>query len=66
MPDTVFPKRLNTVFLILDVPLIFTLLIVSHEPGHFLAARWRGFVLGELRVRFGKLILRKRLGAFCF
>ena len=52
MPDTVFPNLLNTVFIVLDVPLIFTLLIVFHELGHPLAARWRGFVLGELRVRF--------------
>ena len=55
---------LNTVFLILDVPLIFTLLIVFHELGDFLAACWRGFVLGEVLVRFGKLISLKKLGGY--
>jgi hypothetical protein len=51
MPDTVFPNLLNTVFIILDVPLIFTLLIVFHEMGDFSRRAgaglcWVNFALG--------------------
>ena len=66
MSDTVFPKLLNNVFLILAVPLSFNLQIVVHELGHFLAARWRGLLVSQFRVRFRKLILRKKLGGFSF
>jgi membrane-associated protease RseP (regulator of RpoE activity) len=39
---------------------------VFHELGDFLAACWRGFLLGEVLVRFGKLISRKKLGGYWF
>ena len=29
-------------FIVLEVVILFNLLIVVHELGHFLAARWRG------------------------
>jgi regulator of sigma E protease len=57
-----FPKLLNTVLIILEVLLIFNLLIVVHELGHFLAARWRGLVVDEFGVWFGKPVWRKKLG----
>jgi regulator of sigma E protease len=56
------PKLLNTVLIILEVLLIFNLLIVVHELGHFLAARWRGLVVDEFGIWFGKPIWRKKLG----
>jgi regulator of sigma E protease len=56
------PKLLNTVLIILEVLLIFNLLIVVHELGHFLAARWRGLVVDEFGIWFGKPVWRKKLG----
>ena len=41
-------------FVLLEVILIFNLLIVVHELGHFLAARWRGLVVEQFAVWFGK------------
>jgi regulator of sigma E protease len=56
------PKLLNTVLIILEVLLIFNLLIVVHELGHFLAARWRGLVVDEFGIWFGTPVWRKKLG----
>ena len=41
-------------FVLLEVILIFNLLIVVHELGHFLAARWRGLMVEQFAVWFGK------------
>lgn len=48
------------VLLILGVLFIFNMIIVVHELGHFLAARWRGLVVEEFGVWFGKPIWRKK------
>jgi regulator of sigma E protease len=45
--------------IILEVVLIFNLLIIVHELGHFLAARWRGLYVDKFGVWFGKPIWRK-------
>jgi regulator of sigma E protease len=45
---------------ILGVLVIFNLIIVVHELGHFLAARWRGWVIEEFGVWFGKPLWRKK------
>ncbi|MEI6872822.1 MAG: PDZ domain-containing protein, partial [Verrucomicrobiota bacterium] len=60
------PKFLNTVLILLEVILIFNLLIVVHELGHFLAARWRGLVIDEFGIWFGKPIWRKKIGGVWF
>jgi regulator of sigma E protease len=60
------PKILNSVFIVLEVLLIFNLLIVVHELGHFLAARWRGLVIDEFGIWFGKPLWRKKLGDVWF
>ena len=60
------PKILNTVFILLEVLLIFNLLIVVHELGHFLAARWRGLVIDEFGIWFGKPVWRKKIGGVWF
>ncbi len=44
---------------VLEVILIFNLLIVVHELGHFLAARWRGLVVEQFAVWFGKPIWKR-------
>src|SRR4051812_28111125 len=47
---------------ILEVLLIFNLVIIVHELGHFLAARWRGAKVDEFGVWFGKPLWRKKIG----
>ena len=36
-----FLHALRIIFILLEVIILFNLLIVVHELGHFLAARWR-------------------------
>lgn len=57
-----FSKLLHVALIALEVLLIFNLLIVVHELGHFLAARWRGLVIDEFGVWFGKPLWRKKIG----
>lgn len=47
---------LNFLLICLEVILIFNLIIVVHELGHFLAARWRGLVIEKFGIWFGKPI----------
>ncbi len=56
-----FLKILHFLPIILEVLLIFNLIIVVHELGHFLAARWRGLVVEEFGVWFGKPLWRKKI-----
>src|ERR1700749_3282062 len=51
---------LQTLLVILEVLFFFNLLIVVHELGHFLAGRWRGAVIEEFGVWFGKPLWRKK------
>ena len=53
---------LHTILIAAEVLLIFNLLIVVHELGHFLAGRWRGLVIDEFGIWFGKPIWRKKFG----
>ena len=52
---------LNFLVTVLEVILIFNLLIVVHELGHFLAARWRGLVIEKFGVWFGKPLWKKTI-----
>ena len=52
---------LNFLFTLLEVILIFNLLIVVHETGHFLAARWRGLVIEKFGIWFGKPLWKKTI-----
>ena len=54
-----FLHALRIVFILLEVVVLFNLLIVVHEIGHFLAARWRGLVIEKFGVWFGKPIWKK-------
>jgi regulator of sigma E protease len=60
------PKVFNSILIVLEVLLIFNLLIVVHELGHFLAARWRGLVIDEFGIWFGKPLWRKKVGEVWF
>lgn len=53
---------LKFLFICLEVILLFNLLIVVHELGHFLAARWRGLVVEKFAIWFGKPIWSKKIG----
>ena len=55
-------KILHFLFIALEVLAIFNLLIIVHELGHFLAARWRGLVVDEFGIWFGKPLWRKKIG----
>jgi regulator of sigma E protease len=52
---------LKFLFVSLEVILLFNLLILVHELGHFLAARWRGLVVEKFAIWFGKPIWSKRI-----
>ena len=48
-------------FILLEVVVLFNLLIIVHELGHFLAAKWRGLVIEKFGVWFGKPIWKKKI-----
>jgi regulator of sigma E protease len=49
----------RVVLTIVEVLLIFNLLIIVHELGHFLAARWRGLQVDKFGIWFGRPIWKK-------
>src|ERR1051326_5284996 len=51
----------RVVFTLLEVLVLFNLLIVVHEIGHFLAARWRGLYVEKFGIWFGKPIWKKTI-----
>jgi regulator of sigma E protease len=55
-------QALKFIFICIEVILIFNLMIVVHELGHFLAARWRGLVVEKFAIWFGKPIWKKTIG----
>jgi regulator of sigma E protease len=52
---------LNILVVCFEVVLLFNLLIVVHETGHFLAARWRGLVIEKFGIWFGKPLWKKTI-----
>src|SRR5476649_2546958 len=52
---------LKTVVIIFEVLVIFNLMIIVHELGHFLAARWRGLVIEKFGIWFGKPLWKKTI-----
>ena len=51
----------NFIFVLLEVLLLFNVIIIVHEVGHFLAARWRGLYIEGFGVWFGKPIWQKKI-----
>ena len=49
----------RVILTIVEVLLIFNLLIIVHELGHFLAARWRGLYVDKFGIWFGRPIWKK-------
>src|SRR5918998_3637000 len=54
-------QALRVVLIVLEVIVLFNLLIVVHELGHFLAARWRGLHIEGFGVWFGKPIWKRTI-----
>src|SRR5947209_18982746 len=51
----------RVVLILFEVLVLFNLLIVVHELGHFLAARWRGLYIEKFGIWFGKPIWKKTI-----
>ncbi|HWB59336.1 MAG TPA: site-2 protease family protein [Chthoniobacteraceae bacterium] len=58
--DQVF-TCLKYAWIFIEVLLVFNTMILVHEIGHFLAAKWRGLVVEELGIWFGKPLWRKKI-----
>src|SRR4051812_34271452 len=56
-----FLNFIQPVLIILGVIVIFNLMIIVHELGHFLAARWRGLVIEKFGIWFGKPLWKKTI-----
>ncbi len=52
---------LRVIILMMEVLLVFNLLILVHEWGHFLAARWRGLKIEKFYIWFGAPIWKKTM-----
>lgn len=57
---------LNFLGILLLVLLIFNLLIIVHELGHFLAAKWRGLYIEGFGIWFGKPIWKKKINGVTY
>ncbi|KAB2639815.1 MAG: RIP metalloprotease RseP [Verrucomicrobia bacterium] len=53
---------LKVIGILLEVVLLFNLLIVVHELGHFVAARWCGLKVEKFAIWFGKPLWSKTVG----
>ena len=51
----------RVILISLEVLALFNLLIVVHEIGHFLAARWRGLYIEKFGIWFGKPLWKKTI-----
>src|SRR5947199_9806087 len=51
----------RVILISLEVLALFNLLIVVHEIGHFLAARWRGLYIGKFGIWLGKPLWKKTI-----
>src|SRR2546425_6540689 len=51
----------RVILIIFEVLALFNLLIIVHELGHFLAARWRGLYIEKFGVWFGKPLWKKTI-----
>lgn len=54
-------EALRFIILIFEVLLVFNLMILVHEWGHFLAARWRGLKVEAFYIWFGKPLWKKTI-----
>jgi len=57
---------LNFLFVLFEVVVLFNAIIIVHELGHFLAARWRGLKIEEFGVWFGKPLWKKEINGVVY
>lgn len=57
---------LKILFILFEVVILFNLLILVHEWGHFLAARWRGLKVERFGIWFGKPIWQKKINGVVY
>jgi regulator of sigma E protease len=57
---------LKVIFIILEVIILFNLLIIVHELGHFLAAKWRGLKVEKFAIWFGKPLWQKEINGVVY
>jgi regulator of sigma E protease len=56
------PHILKIPLIVIEVLMVFNLMIIVHELGHFLAAKWRGLVIEKFGIWFGKPLWKKTIG----
>jgi regulator of sigma E protease len=56
----------RVILIIFEVLVLFNLLIVVHELGHFLAARWRGLFIEQFGIWFGKPLWKKKINGVLY
>ena len=61
-----FLSFLKFLLICLEVVVFFNLMIIVHELGHFLAARWRGLVIEKFGIWFGKPIWQKKINGVVY
>lgn len=59
-------EYLKLILLLPIVLLVFNIVIVVHELGHFLAARWRGLYVDRFAIWFGKPLWKKKIGGVTY
>jgi regulator of sigma E protease len=59
-------KILNFIFILALVLSLFNVIIIVHELGHFLAARWRKLKVEEFGVWFGKPLWKKEINGVVY
>ena len=57
---------LRFIGVLVEVVILFNFIILVHELGHFLAARWRGMVVDRFSIWFGKPLIQKKIGTVYF
>src|SRR5687768_8557956 len=57
---------IKVIFILLEVVILFNLIIIVHELGHFLAARWRGLVIDRFGIWFGKSLWEKKINGVVY
>src|SRR5881394_396886 len=56
----------RVILIIFEVLALFNLLIIVHELGHFLAAKWRGLYIERFGIWFGKPIWEKKINGIWY
>jgi regulator of sigma E protease len=57
---------LKVILIIFEVVLLFNLVILVHELGHFLAARWRGLKVERFGIWFGRPLWEKKINGVTY